>query len=120
MSKKLKEFKLDNEETKSFSFKEFLNGKVLDNKFLRKNWKYILFLVFLAFIYINNHFKVEALLKEHMTLTKELKDLKYESITISSELMKKSKQSEVVRKVQEAGIGLEVLTTPPNTIKVDK
>ena len=119
MSKKLKEFKPENEES-GFSFKEFLNGKILDNKFLRKNWGYLLFLVFLAFIYIHNHFTVEALLKEHMTLTKELKDLKYESITISSEFMKKSKQSEVVRKVQENGIGLEVLTSPPSTITVKK
>ena len=120
MSKKLKEFKPETEESGSFSLKQLLNGKILENKFLKKNWGYSLFLVFLAFLYINNHFSVEALLKEHLALTRELKELKYEAITISSELMKKSKQSEVVRKVQEAGIGLEVLTTPPGTVTVKK
>ena len=120
MSKKIKEFRPETEESESFSIKDILNGKVLKNKFLKKNWAYLLFLVFLAFLYINNHFSVEALLKEHLALTRELKELKYESITISSELMKKSKQSEVVRKVQEAGIGLDVLTTPPGTVTVKK
>ena len=54
-----------------------------------------------------------------MALTAELQDLKYEAITTSSELMQMSRQSEVVRRVQEAGLGLEVLKTPPGILKVD-
>ncbi len=101
------------------SLRDFLNGQVLNNDLLKKNRKYLLFLVFLAFVYINNHYSVEALLKEHLSLTKEVKELKYEAITTSSELMSMSKQSEVVRKVQDAGLGLEVLTTPPRVLIVN-
>ncbi|PTN26388.1 FtsL-like putative cell division protein, partial [Desulfonatronum sp. SC1] len=84
-----------------------------------KHWPYLLFLVLLAFIYINNHYSVEKLLKEQVALTAETQDLKYEAITTSSDLMQMSRQSEVVRRVQEAGLGLEVLKTPPRVLKVD-
>ena len=115
---KLRDFEPESIEVQSGpSFREYLNGQVLDNEWLRKNRKYLLFMVFLAFIYINNHYSVESLLKEHLALNKEVKELKYEAITTSSELMFMSKQSEVVRKVQEAGLELEVLTTPPRILK---
>lgn len=114
----LRDFEPENGEVQNGpSFREYLNGQALNNEWLRKNRKYLLFLVFLAFIYINNHYSVESLLKEHLALTKEVKELKYEAITTSSDLMFMSKQSEVVRRVQEAGLELEVLTTPPRILK---
>ena len=102
--------------SKKFTVKDFLQGKVLDSKLLKKNISFMIFLVFVALIYIDNHFRVETLLKEHIALTNEIKELKYEAISTSSELMKKSRQSEIVRKVQEQNLGLEVLTTPPSPI----
>jgi hypothetical protein len=99
------------------SLREIANGQVLNNEYLRKNRKYLLYMVFLAFLYINNHYGVDALLKEHQALNKEVQELKYEAITTSSQLMQMSKQSEVVRRVQAAGLDLDVLTTPPRILK---
>lgn len=118
MWKKLSEFKLDHDDLGSVSLKELLNKAVPKSGMLKNNIGVIILIVFIALIYINNNFKVESLLKENLHLTREIKDLKYEAITTSSELMKKSRQSEVVRKVQEQNLGLEVLTTPPKTIIV--
>lgn len=119
-NEQLRDFEPENTEGHAGpSFRDFLNGQALDNEWLRKNRKYLLFLVFLAFIYINNHYSVETLLKEHLALTREVKELKYEAITTSSELMLLSKQSEVVKRVQQAGLELEVLTTPPKILKKD-
>ncbi|MDR2927195.1 MAG: hypothetical protein LBV41_03170 [Cytophagaceae bacterium] len=113
------DFTPEQDDSKHFTIKELLRGNVVATQFFKKNWQYILFLVVLALIYINNHFEVESLMKEHLQLTEELKELKYEAITTSSELMKKSRQSEVVQKVQENNLGLEVLTTPPKTVVVE-
>ena len=116
----LRDFEPESAEVNSGpAFRDYLNGQALDNEWLRKNRKYLLFLVFLAFIYINNHYSVEALLKEHLALTREVKELKYEAITTSSELMFMSKQSEVVKRIQESGLELEVLTTPPQVLEKD-
>jgi hypothetical protein len=75
--------------------------------------------VLLAFIYINNHYALEKLLKRQVALNKEVQELQYEAITTSSELMQMSRQSEVIRRVEAAGLELEVLKTPPRIIKAD-
>ncbi len=109
-----------NLDLKGYSFKDFINGQILSRGFLWKHFSYIVFLVLLAFIYINNHYSVEKLLKEQIHLTREVRELKYEAITTSSELMQMSRQSEVIRRTKEAGLGLEVLKEPPRVLTIEK
>jgi hypothetical protein len=63
---------------------------------------------------------MEHLLDRQADLLQEIKELKYEAITTSSELMNMSKQSEVMERVNRAGIELEVLKTPPRKLEVEK
>ncbi|MGQ1890894.1 FtsL-like putative cell division protein [Thermophagus sp. OGC60D27] len=107
-------------ELKGISFKEFLHGRFLAGKELGRHWGFMTFIVFLAFLYIGNRYQMEHLLDRQADLMKELKELKYEAITTSSELMNMSKQSEVMERVRKAGINLEVLKTPPRILKVEK
>ncbi|MCQ2229030.1 MAG: hypothetical protein MJZ13_04735 [Bacteroidales bacterium] len=79
--------------------------------------KFCVFIVALVFLYITNHISVERDLKRISELKNEIKDLRYESITTSSELMNMSKQSEVYRRVQAEGIGLKEQTEPPRIIE---
>jgi len=116
--KKINEFKVDHDELGSATLKDLFNRVVPKSGTLKNNRAYMILLVFIALIYINNNFKTESMMKEHLNLTREVKDLKFEAITTSSELTKISRQSEVVKKVQEQNLGLEVLTTPPKTIIV--
>ncbi len=121
-SKKYEEFESGNEvvqDLKGFDFRELMNGQAFSRMSLEKHWSYALFLVFFGFVYINNHYSVEKLLKEQVALNKELQELKYEAITTSSQLMQMSRQSEVFSRVNDAGLGLEVLKTPPRIIRVD-
>lgn len=107
-------------ELKGISFKEFLHGRFLAGKSLGQHWGFMTFMVFLAVLYIGNRYKMEQLLDRQAGLIYELKELKYEAITTSSELMNMSKQSEVMERVHEEGIELEVLKTPPRILKVKK
>ncbi|WP_016777635.1 FtsL-like putative cell division protein [Anaerophaga thermohalophila] len=107
-------------ELKGISFKEFLHGRFLAGKGLGQHWGFMTFIVFLAVLYIGNRYQMEHLLDRQADLMYELKELKYEAITTSSELMNMSKQSEVMERVHEAGIELEVLKTPPRILKVKK
>lgn len=110
----------NNEIGKGITFKDIVNGSFLAKSTLSNHWPYLLFLAFLAMIYINNHYAVEKLLKDQVTISQELKELKYEAITTSSELMQMSRQSEVFRRVDKAGLELDVLKTPPRILKVKK
>jgi len=105
-------------ELKGISFKEFLHGRFLAGKSLGQHWSFLAFIVFLGVLYIGNRYQMEHLLDRQAVLLKDLKELKYEAITTSSELMNMSKQSEVMERVHEAGIDLEVLKKPPRRLKV--
>jgi hypothetical protein len=107
-------------ELKGISFKEFLYGRFLANRSVGQHWGYLAFLVFLGVIYIGNRYQMEHLLDQQADLLHDLKELKYEAITTSSELMNMSKQSEVMERVNRAGIELEVLKTPPRKLEVEK
>jgi len=111
--------KEDSEEIKNFSFKNFINGQYLNNKEFTTHLPYVIFLVILALIYINNHYSIEKLMREHMEVSNQMQELKFEAVTTSSELTRMSRESEIARRVREAGLELEVLRTPPRHLKVD-
>ncbi len=71
----------------------------------------------LMLAYIVNHLRIEGQLRTISELQNEVKELRYESITTSSELMNMSKQSEVIRRVEAEGLELKELTEPPRILK---
>ena len=100
--------------------KELLSGIIFSDVIILKNLWYIIFLTVLGALYIGNRFHAEKITRESTRLTKEVKDLKAESLSTSASLMFVSKQSEVYRMVREKGLGLEELKTPPYKLIVDK
>jgi len=109
---------------KKTSYKSFVNeifdGSFMTKDALRRNIKLILLIVACIFVYISNHYAVIMSLSEIDTLQKELTDVKYDALTISSELMRESRQSFIRDKVNERGLGLEDSMTPPYTIAKEK
>ncbi|HRY33737.1 MAG TPA: FtsL-like putative cell division protein [Bacteroidales bacterium] len=100
---------------KSWSLGRILQS-ILDGTFLtRENFirsiPYLFFLAFLAIIYIANTYYAEKTVKSIDRAKKELKELRYEHVTVKSELMYLSKQSEVGRRL--AGTGMKPSTVPP-------
>jgi len=100
--------------------KELLSGIIFSDVIILRNLWYIILLTVLGAIYIGNRFHAEKITRESARLTREVKDLKAESLSTSASLMYVSKQSEVYRMVREKGLGLEELKTPPYKLIVDK
>ena len=119
---KIKEFIDGNDEMndlKGLSFREFLNGEIFTRSFISNQLRFILFITFLAFCYIANHYRVEALLTDLSEVKLELKEKRSIAVTTSSELMHISKQSQVLRQVNEYGLELKPLTEPPRILEVE-
>ena len=119
--KKVKDFVPPLQEQKEVlgdSMKELLDGRLLADTVLRKNIGFILFLTLLGILYIANGYNTEKLFMKKVALEKELSDLRFESVTTSSELMRISVPSEVERRVKEAGLDLVQSKEPP--IKIEK
>ncbi len=76
-----------------------------------KNLPFFLFLSALAVIYIYNGHYSDKIIKSISRTNTELRELQYEYKTLKSEVMFRSKQTELARAV--APMGLKELVTPP-------
>lgn len=85
--------------------------RLLNYQWIVKNFPFFLFLSFLAVIYIYNGHYADKTVRNINTVNKELDELNYEFKTLKSEVMFRSKQSELSKAVEP--FGLKELTIPP-------
>jgi hypothetical protein len=76
-----------------------------------RNVSFLLFLASLAVIYIYNGHYADKISRDLNRTNKELKELQYEYKTLKSEVMFRSKESELAKAVEP--FGLKELTSPP-------
>lgn len=97
---------------------DIVTGNILTRESVVKTVPYFLFLSFLAIVYISNGYYAEDTVRALNNVNNELKELSSEYISTKSELMFRSKQSEVARALEPYGIKESV--TPPKKIVVSK
>jgi hypothetical protein len=85
--------------------------KLLSHKWIVKNIPFFLFLTGLAVIYIYNGHYADKTIRNINKTTNDLREMQYEYKTLKSEVMFRSKQSELAKAVEP--FGLKELTTPP-------
>jgi len=93
--------------------KDLLSGSTISDRIILKNLGFLIFLTFLGVLYIANRFHAEKLVREMNQLQKEVRELRAESLSTSAELMKATRQSEIIRQISQRGLGLEELREPP-------
>lgn len=108
------------EKEKSFSLRDLLDGNVLTRKAVLKQGRYILLLVLIAFLSIANRNHAEKTVIRLNRLHSEVKELRARSISTSSELVKVSRQSQVIQLVKRYELGLEESLEPPKTLIQDQ
>jgi hypothetical protein len=91
--------------------KKGLMPSLLSYRWIMKNIGFFFFLAALAVVYIYNGHYADRVVRDINRTDKELKELQYEYKTLKSEVMFRSKQSELARAV--APFGLKELTRPP-------
>lgn len=86
-----------------------------NHQWIVKNIPFFLFLATLAILYIYNGHYSDNTIKNISKTAKELKELQYEYKSLKSEVMLRSKQSELARAVEP--LGLKELLEPPFILK---
>lgn len=104
------------EKEKSFSLRDLLDGNVLTRKAVLKQSRFILLLVLIAFLSIANRNHAEKTVIHLNRLQSDVKELRARSISTSSQLVKISRQSEVMRLVTRYELGLEENLEPPKKL----
>jgi len=82
-----------------------------------KQVPFFLFLAALAVLYIYNGHYADKTIRSINITAKEVKELQYEHKTVKSEVMFRSKQSELVKAVEP--LGLKELTSSPAILKTN-
>jgi cell division protein FtsL len=85
--------------------------RLLSYRWIMKNMFFFLFLAALAVIYIYNGHYADNVVRDISRTNREVKELQYEYKTLKSEVMFRSKQSELAKAV--GPFGLKELTAPP-------
>jgi hypothetical protein len=80
------------------------DGTFLTRQSVIKSLPFIFYIAFLAVLYIGNAFYAEKKIMQIEKIKKELKELRSESISVKSNLMYLSKQSEVIKRIGLNGV----------------
>jgi hypothetical protein len=96
---------------------EFLGGEILKVSTFRL-FPYLVFITFLAFVYIANNYYAERKIRQINKLRKELKEIRYEYITTKSKLTDLTKQSQLAKRLEHTGI--KESTDPIKTITIEE
>ncbi len=100
--------------------KSFLGGTILTDERFTRQLPFLSLLVLFAFILITNRNLAERTIRQIEQVQENINELRSESITLSARLMDASRPSEVVEKVEEAGLGLEEPVKPAQRIVIKK
>jgi hypothetical protein len=84
--------------------KDYTALGTLSAQLVLRNLPFVFFLAFLAVIYIANAHYSERTVREIQGLQDELKELRWKYMSLKSELMYNSMQSEVEKKALEEGL----------------
>lgn len=93
-----------------------LGGGILKEDFIVKHTRMIVLVVILLFFFIGNRYTCMQKLREIDRLQQRLRDVRFEALSISSELTGNSRQSQIELLIEEQGIDLEAAKTPPYEI----
>lgn len=89
--------------------------KIFSYRWITRNIPFFLFLAALAVVYIYNGHYADKTIRSINKVSKELKELHHEYKTLKSEVMFRSKQSELAKTVDT--LGLKELTVPPIVLR---
>ena len=85
----------------------WLNGEKLRSSKVRKQYKLIGLILVLIFVYITAGYRAMEQQHRLSDLRKEVRDKKFEYLTISSQLVNETRQSRVAKQLEERGSKLK-------------
>ena len=111
------DLKQESDDLKGISLREILNGTLLTRGIILKYIGLIIWFTFLGIVYIGNSYHAEKVARSITVLQREVKELRAESITTASELMRLNRQSRIQQMVRNSQLELKESEEPPYKIK---
>ena len=102
---------------KKRNVKSWIDGDMLLSPWLQRNLGLLMLVFALVIVYVSNRYAFQREQVQIQRLRSELNDAKYEALARSSELMEKSRESNIQRFIVEQGSELQIPTKAPVVIK---
>lgn len=103
----------------NFSLRKILGGDILTARFIRSQIWVIVLLVFFLVIYISNRYSIQQDMIQIDDLQNQLQDKKYKALSGSSQITERSRESNVLKMLQNNKDSiLRHATQPPYIINV--
>lgn len=103
----------------SFTLRKILGGDILTAQVIRRQIWLIVLVVFFIIIYISNRYSIQQDMIEIDQLQEELQNAKYEALSSSSQITERSRESNVLKMLQNNKDSvLHIATQPPYIINV--
>ena len=102
---------------KKRGIKSWFDGDMLLSPLLQRHLGLFLLVFVLIIAYVSNRYAFQREQVEIKLLRDELNDVKYEALARSSELMERSRESNIQRFIKEQGSELQIPTKAPVVIK---
>ncbi len=110
----------DDEERVSLSFGSVLGGDILTAAWIKHQILFIVLIVAMIIAYITNRYMSQQSMIKINSLKKELTEIKYESMTRSSQLLQRTRESKVIEFLRTTrDSALNVSPQPPYVIKIN-
>src|SRR5690554_2054720 len=100
--------------------KSFLGGTILTDERVTRQLPFLGLLAFFALVLITNRNWSERTIRDMEVVQDTIDELRSESVTLSARLMDASRPSEVMERVENAGLGLEEPVSPPKRVVIEK
>jgi hypothetical protein len=97
-----------------------IDGNFFRSTIFSKNIPFLALLAVLGILHIANRNSAESLIREEMRLTRDVNELRGESILIAAKLMEVSKVTEVSKLVETRKLGIHAVKEPPMQFVMDK
>ena len=94
------------------SFMRVFGGNILTEKFFKNNRGFLIMLFFVIIVFISHRYTYLRKMSEIEALQYELKDARYESLTISSNLTQSSRQTEIEKLISQYGLEIKISNEP--------
>ena len=103
----------------SFTLRKILGGDILTAQVIRRQIWLIVLVVFFIIIYISNRYSIQQDMIEIDQLQEELQNAKYKALSSSSQITERSRESNVLKMLQNnKNSVLHIATQPPYIINV--
>lgn len=101
----------------SKTVKDIVSGGILSNPKVRRYYPYLIGFGILIVAYLMSWFSVQRLQHTRQVLEKQLRTIRTEAVTISSEAKQMTNRSNITKRITALGIELEESTEPVRVIE---